>query len=160
MGESEFYKNLTAYANTSVIFSTVSLNNLISEVTSRSLQGQSPYIINAGLLYTSAKNNLSFNLLYNRIGERISEVGYQGYPDIYERGRDIIDFQISKKILKTKGELRLNISDVLNQKIIFYQNMNDKKTYQAGTDFLMNSALTGRGASLSFIYNFSLEKNK
>ena len=109
-------------------------------------------------MYTSAKNDLSFNLLYNRIGERISEVGYQGYPDIYERGRDIIDFQVSKKVLKTKGELRLNLSDILNQNIVFYQNMNDKKTYQSGQDFLMNSAQTGRGISLSFIYNFNLDK--
>lgn len=158
LGKAEWTKNLVAYANASVIFSTVNLNNLVSEVTSRSLQGQSPYIINAGLLYTSAKNDLSFNLLYNRIGERISEVGYQGYPDIYERGRDIIDFQVSKKVLKTKGELRLNLSDILNQNIVFYQNMNDKKTYQSGQDFLMNSAQTGRGVSLSFIYNFNLDK--
>lgn len=160
LGQANFFNNLTAYANGSVIFSTVSLNNLISEVTSRSLQGQSPYIINAGLLYNDPKSNLSFNLLYNRIGERISEVGYQGYPDIYERHRDVIDFQMAKRIFKTKAELRLNISDLLNQRVIFYQNMNDKKTYQPGTDFLMNSALTGRGVSLSFIYNFSLDKNK
>ncbi len=160
IGEANIFKNTIAYTNASVIFSTVNLNNLVSEVTSRSLQGQSPYIINAGLMYTSAKNDLSFNLLYNRIGERISEVGYQGYPDIYERGRDIIDFQMSKRLMKSKAELRLNLSDILNQNIIFYQNMNAKKTYQPGTDFLMNSAQTGRGISLSFIYNFSLEKNK
>lgn len=160
IAQSNFFKNLIGYANGSIIFSTVSLNNLISDVTSRSLQGQSPYIINAGLLYNDPKTNLSFNLLYNRIGERISEVGYQGYPDIYERHRDVIDFQLSKRVLKSKAELRLNISDLLNQRVIFYQNMNDNKTYQADTDFLMNSALTGRGVSLSFIYNFSLDKNQ
>lgn len=160
MGESKLFKNLIAYTNASVIFSTVNLNNLVSEVTQRSLQGQSPYIINAGLLYASANNDFSFNLLYNRIGQRISEVGYEGYPDIYERARDVIDFQMSKKVLKTRGELRLNLSDILNQKIVFYQNTNTSETYQAGTDLLMNAARIGRGVSLSFIYNFSLEKNK
>ncbi len=158
LGQGSFFNNLIAYTNASVIFSTVNLNNLVSEVTSRSLQGQSPYIINAGLLYNDTKSNLSFNLLYNRIGERISEVGYQGYPDIYERGRDVIDFQMSKRLLKNKAELRLNLSDILNQKVIFYQNMNDKKTYQADVDFLMNAARVGRGASISFIYNFTLDK--
>ncbi len=154
----EFFNNLVAYSNASIILSRVNLNSLISEVTSRSLQGQSPYIINAGLQYSNTNNDLSFNLLYNKIGSRISEVGYQGYPDIYEKGRNVIDFQISKKILKSKGELRLNLSDILNEKLIFYQNLDSKTTYNSSKDVIINSVSTGRGASLSFIYNFSLEK--
>jgi TonB-dependent receptor len=158
MGENSFYKNLTAYVNTSVIFSTVNLNSLVSEITSRALQGQSPYLINAGLLFNEPKSNLSFNILYNRIGERISEVGYQGYPDIYEKGRNMLDFQISKKLINNKAELRLNLADVLNEKIYFYQNNNNKKTYQSNIDNIMNTARTGMGASLTFTYNFSLDK--
>ncbi|TCC87040.1 TonB-dependent receptor [Pedobacter frigiditerrae] len=158
ISDNDFYKNLTAYANTSIIFSTVNLNSLVSEITSRALQGQSPYLINAGLLFNEPKTNLSFNLLYNRVGERISEVGYQGYPDIYEKGRNMIDFQISKRLLKNKAELRLNLVDILNEKIYFYQNNNTKNTYQAGTDNIMNTARTGTGASLTFTYNFSLDK--
>ncbi len=158
IGENSFYKNLTAYVNTSVIFSTVNLNSLVSEITSRALQGQSPYLINAGLLFNEPKSNLSFNILYNRIGERISEVGYQGYPDIYEKGRNMLDFQISKKLINNKAELRLNLADVLNEKIYFYQNNNSQKTYQPNTDNIMNTARTGMGASLTFTYNFSLDK--
>lgn len=153
-----FYKNLTTYVNTSIIFSTVNLNSLISEVTSRALQGQSPYLINAGLLFNEPKSGWSFNLLYNRIGERIAEVGYQGYPDIYEKGRNVIDFQIAKKLLKNKAELRLNLADMLNEKIYFYQNTNDRKTFQSGVDNIMNTARTGSGASLTFTYNFGLDK--
>eukprot|EP00388_Colpodella_angusta_P001469 GDKJ01004701.1.p1 GENE.GDKJ01004701.1~~GDKJ01004701.1.p1 ORF type:complete len:724 (+),score=33.54 GDKJ01004701.1:1345-3516(+) len=158
VSESAFYKNLTAYVNSSIIFSTVNLNSLVSEITSRALQGQSPYLINAGLLFSEPKSNLSFNLLYNRIGERISEVGYQGYPDIYEKGRNMIDFQISKRMIKNKAELRLNLADILNEKVYFYQNNNEKKTYQPGEDNIMNTARTGMGASLTFTYNFSLDK--
>lgn len=158
MGENNFYKNLTAYVNTSIIFSTVNLNSLVSEITSRALQGQSPYLINAGLLFNEPKSNLSFNILYNRIGERISEVGYQGYPDIYEKGRNMLDFQISKKLIDNKAELRLNLADVLNEKIYFYQNNNNKKTYQSNVDNIMNTARSGMGASLTFTYNFSLDK--
>ena len=158
IGEHSFYKNLTAYVNTSIIFSTVNLNSLVSEITSRALQGQSPYLINAGLLFNEPKTNLSFNLLYNRIGERISEVGYQGYPDIYEKGRNMLDFQISKKLINNKAELRLNLADILNEKIYFYQNNNREKTYQPKTDNIMNTARAGMGASLTFSYNLSLEK--
>lgn len=158
LNASAFINNLTAYSNASIIFSTVNLNSLVSDVTSRSLQGQSPYLINAGLQYSNVKNDLSFNVLYNRIGQRISEVGYQGYPDIYERGRNVLDFQVSKKLMKNNAELRLNLSDVLNEKVIFYQNLDGNTIYHAAKDNLMNSAITGRGASLSFTYNFSLEK--
>ena len=155
LGESNFYKNLTAYTNASFIISTVNLNSLVSEVTSRALQGQSPYLINAGLQYAAPKNNLAFNLLYNKIGPRIAEVGYEGYPDIYERGRDVVDFQISKNFSR-RLELKLNISDILNQKQVFYQNLNNKKTYQAGTDNIMNAVKFGSGVSLTLKYDFSL----
>ncbi|GAB1462333.1 TonB-dependent receptor [Pedobacter sp.] len=158
INKENFFNNVTAYVNSSVIFSTVNLNSLVSEITSRALQGQSPYLINAGLMYSEPTNGLSFNLLYNRIGQRISEVGYQGYADIYEKGRNVVDFQLSKKMMKNKGELRLNLTDILNEKIIFYQNNNTKNTYQQNVDNIMNTARTGAGASLSFIYNFSLDK--
>lgn len=155
--EGSFLQNLTAYANSALIFSTVNLNSLVSEITNRALQGQSPYLINAGLLYNDPISNLSFNVLYNRIGERISEVGYQGYNDIYEKGRNMVDFQISKKIMKSRGELRLNLSDILNEKIMFYQNTDNNKTYQKG-DNIMNTARVGFGANLTFTYNFGLNK--
>ncbi len=154
--DSKVFDNLIAYANTSIIFSTVNLNSLTSEVTSRALQGQSPYIINGGVQYSSSDNDFSANLLYNRIGQRISEVGYQGYPDIYEKGRNVLDIQFSKKVLSKKAELRLNLSDLLNEKIIFYQNRDKSKLYDADKDRLMNSARMGYGASLSFTYNFSI----
>jgi TonB-dependent receptor len=158
ISKDSFLKNTIAYVNTSIIFSTVNLNSLVSEITSRALQGQSPYLINAGLLFNDQQSKLSFNLLYNRIGERIAEVGYQGYPDIYEKGRNMIDFQMAKKLMNNRAELRLNLIDVLNEKIYFYQNNNTRKTYQAGIDNIMNTARTGTGASLTFTYNFGLDK--
>lgn len=158
LGERALYRNLTAYVNSSLIFSTVNLNSLVSEVTNRALQGQSPYLINAGLLFNDPETNLSFNLLYNRIGQRISEVGYQGYPDVYEKGRNMIDFQLSKRLMQNKAELRLNISDVLNEKIMFYQNNNKAKTYQPAVDNIMNTARIGQSFSLTFSYQFGLDK--
>ncbi len=155
LNKESILENFTAYLNASVIFSTVNLNSLISEVTNRALQGQSPYLVNAGIMFNDPKSNLSFNLLYNRIGERIAEVGYQGYADIYEKGRNMFDLQVAKRVMKNKGELRLNLSDILNEEILFYQNNNASKTYQK-SDNIMNTARTGFGASLTFSYNFSL----
>jgi hypothetical protein len=68
------------------------------------------------------------------VGQRIFLVGYQGYPDIYENARDVLDFQVSKKVLKSQAEIKLNIGDILNQSTVFYQNnTGDAKMAYDGT---------------------------
>ena len=39
------------------------------------MQGQSPYLVNAGLFYQQPKNGWNAAILYNRIGKRIIGVG-------------------------------------------------------------------------------------
>ena len=163
--EIEFRKNLgflapesllehfILFSNASYIKSTVDIG-VLGGNPDRALQGQSPYLINAGLQYTSQKKDFSFNVLYNKAGQRINSVGYQGYPDIYEKGRDMLDFQVSKKVLKGSGEVKLNLSDILNQRVIFYQNMDEKEVYDSKIDRMMNGTRLGSNASISFSYNF------
>ena len=122
----------------------------------RPLQGQSPWLLNAGLQYVLPDNNVSFSALVNRIGPRIAAVGFQGYPDIYENGRTVVDIQAAVKVLKEKGELKLNLSDLLNQRAIFYQNVDraDAKSYNKATDRVQYDYLYGRTISVGFTYNF------
>ena len=47
----------------------------------RQLQGQSNYVLNTGININ--KKNETLNITYNRVGDRISAVGFQGYPDIF-----------------------------------------------------------------------------
>ena len=86
------------------------------------MQGQSPYVINVGLQYDIEKAGVNTTLLFNQIGRRILYVGNEQVPAIWENPRPLLDFQIAKKVLKTKGEIKLNISDIINQKQQFYQN--------------------------------------
>jgi hypothetical protein len=136
-----------------VIKSAVNIASLNLESKERPLQGQSPYLINAGLLYNTTNNGLAFSLLYNRTGERIADVGFAGYPDIYERARDILDFQVGKQLGKN-GELKLNVSDLLNQKTIFYQNLDNKKVYSKTNDQVVNDVKYGVNVSIAYTYNF------
>ena len=124
--------------------------------TDRPLQGQSPWLLNAGLQYVTEDGAFSFSGLVNRIGHRIAAVGFQGYPDIYENGRTMLDFQAAVKVLQSKGELKLNLSDLLNQRAVFYQNVDvaDKKAYNPAKDRVQYNYLYGRNVSLSFAYNF------
>ncbi len=147
-------KNFTVQANASYIYSRVEDAKLS---VNRPLQGQSPYVLNASLLYDLEKAGFSATLLYNRIGERIYLVGDisagAGSPDIYEAPRDLIDFQMSKKVLKSKGEIRLNISDLLNQRQYFYQNADGKKSLQKGKDAYRFTRTFGSTFGLTFNYS-------
>ena len=86
----------------------------------RPIQGLSPYIINAALNYQN--KTWGFNIGYNRFGRRIVNGGTDPRLIQYENSRDVVDLQLSTRILKQKAELRFNISDLLNQYIIIYCN--------------------------------------
>jgi outer membrane receptor protein involved in Fe transport len=149
-------KNFTFLTNLSYIKSKVSDKKLDLD---RPLQGQSSYLINAGILYDLEKLGLNASVLYNQIGERIAYVGTIGTggdfsPDIWESSRPLLDFQATKKILKTKGEIRLSISDILNKKVYFYQNSDGNTKLNKGTDTYRFTRQFGTTFSLTFGYNF------
>ncbi|MBO9205182.1 MULTISPECIES: TonB-dependent receptor [Niastella] len=86
----------------------------------RPIQGLSPYIINAGLNYQN--KTWGFNIAYNRFGRRIVNGGTNPLLIQYENSRDVVDLQLSTRVLNQKAELKLNVSDLLNQYIIIYCN--------------------------------------
>ena len=83
--------NLTIFANGALIRSTIDLSNTASYDSTRALQGQSPYIINAGVTWTLPDWGLATTLVYNVIGDRVAQVGTVGYADVYERHRNLLD---------------------------------------------------------------------
>ncbi|WP_040539696.1 TonB-dependent receptor [Pedobacter arcticus] len=149
------FKNFTFSANASFIKSEVVVSKLVNKDGVRPLQGQSPYLINTGIQYSSTSANaIGFSLLYNRIGKRIWAVGNVSDKDIYENPRNILDFQISKKIAKSKGEFKINYSDILNNKGVFYQDANNNGRFDKNTDYVNISEKYGSSVSISFAYTF------
>jgi outer membrane receptor for ferrienterochelin and colicin len=63
-----FFQQLTFYTNAAYIKGSVQFNGL--DINSP-MQGQSPYLVNGGLNYTSPNDGFSVNFLYNRIGPRL-----------------------------------------------------------------------------------------
>lgn len=148
-----FLRNVTLYVNASYINATVSLPN---RNVSTPLQGQSPYLINTGLFYLTNNGDLSFNILYNRIGQRLAFRGQGDAIDIYEKPRNVIDFQVGKSLMHKRAELKLTVSDILHQPTALYYNYGslDKTAYKEGEDKIIQSRFAGFGTSLSFKYNF------
>ncbi|HMU45519.1 MAG TPA: TonB-dependent receptor [Chitinophagaceae bacterium] len=149
---SDALKNFTVQGNVSYINSKVSDPALQID---RPLQGQSPYVINVGLLYDQEEKGFNATLLFNQIGYRLAYVGNadDGYPDIYEQGRALLDLQLAKKLFQKKGEIRLNISNILNSKGYFYQNNQGKESFQKGSDLYRFTKEFGTTFSLTFNYS-------
>ncbi|HNE49514.1 MAG TPA: TonB-dependent receptor [Chitinophagales bacterium] len=142
-----FLKDFGIVANASYIYSRVHLDSIqaIGQSNNRPLQGQSPYVVNAGIFYNNKDKRVQFNIMYNVIGKRIIYVGAQHYPDIYELPRHTLDFNISY-LFKKGVEISFAAQDLINQKSILVQDGNndgkiDKKNdqifqqYKPGTQF-------------------------
>jgi TonB-dependent receptor len=185
--KTSFLKDLFVTGNASFMRSTVNINqnalgillNKInplyplptrdsSDVRDRPLQGLSPYVLNLGLLYQGKIAGV--NVVYNRIGRRVILSGRSASNDLYENPRDIIDAQLFVKLFKGRGEIKLNISDILAQPFIQYDNSkttrlgggssdqpNDddrNEAFTRGKDFILYEARRGTTMSLSLNYRF------
>ena len=132
--KSGFVDKLNVVFNAAVIKSFVTLPARASnQDRERAMQGQSPYVINAGLLYNDSDKGLQVNIAYNVFGKRIFAIGdfnqQSGIalnPTQYEMPRNQIDLTISKDFGK-KFNAKLGIQDILNEKYQLIQDTNSDK---------------------------------
>ncbi|PWK79604.1 TonB-dependent receptor [Mucilaginibacter oryzae] len=125
---------LDANVDLGTVYSVNAAGKAVPSKRNRPLTGQSPYIINTGILYTG--KHFGFNATYNRFGHRIVYASPDRSEDMYENGRNVIDMQLSYKFLKdNKAEFRLNISNLLNSQMFYYRNQYGpgNKTYPEQT---------------------------
>lgn len=78
----------------------------------RPLQGQAPYTVNTGLIYSIPEIGLSTSLLYNRFGRRLAAVGDSRDEDIYEESRDLLDFALTEQF-SPRVRLKFTARDML-----------------------------------------------
>ena len=139
MDSVKFLNDLTLFSNIAIIRSSIDLSTVVG-ASSRPLQGQSPYVFNAGATYQNNEKEFSVTLNLNKVGPRIFIVGNVNEPDIWENSRTFLDFQIAKTTYKKRLEFKLNIQNILAQKQIFYQN--SAQASVVGNSF-MNTILYG-----------------
>ena len=149
-------KNFSISLNGALIKSKVNFE-AGSKEEDRPMQGQSPYLINAGLFYQHPKTGWNVALLYNRIGKRIIGVGRSlgsagnevRVPDSYEMPRNAIDLSASKKFGKL--EVKAAIRDVLAEKVSFKQ---FEDTGHGEVQQITRRFKPGRSFNLNISYNF------
>lgn len=144
---SKILRNTSVNLNAAWIESEVDIgtnNNAGNLQRFRPLQGQSPYIINAGVYYNDIEKGFSVNAAYNVFGPRIFSVGDVNFPSWWEMPRHSLDFQISK-VWKQRFETKINIQNALNAAYQLFQDDNQDakiddnesliQKYKVGTQF-------------------------
>lgn len=110
--------------------------------TSRELQGQSPLIANVQLGYDDEDRGISANLLYNHVGERITEVGVLGAPDKFEQATHQLDFNFSWS-WSERWSVSLKLKNLLDERFQITQGSETTQAYKKGRE-------VGLGIDLDF----------
>lgn len=99
----------------------------------RELQGQAPYIVNLSLDYTHPDWGTA-RVLYNTIGKRLSAVGENPLPDIFEQRRDQIDLVFITEInpFGTPLTAKLGVENLLNDDYVFDEGGEITRKYDTG----------------------------
>ncbi len=100
----------------------------------RRLQGQSPYMLNFGLVYNSLSFGTSVSVLYNRFGERIAQVGSLYDADIIEAPRDLIDVALTQSFA-SRYEIKITAKDILGKEQVFLQDGRKVKSNLKGSTY-------------------------
>lgn len=115
----------------------------------RELQGQSPYLINAGLNYSDSEIGLQTGLFFNVQGETLEVVGTGIVPDVYTVPFNSLNFTFNKKLgEEKKSTVDIKVSNILNSK--------RKSVYQSykASDKTFTQFNPGTEFSIGYSYNF------
>lgn len=138
--------NFSFIGNLSIIDSKIKLEDNGFQEAERALQGQADFILNAGLYYDALEGDFSASIIYNKVGQKISKVGFGNLGDVIEVPRDQIDISISKKLFEVIS-IKLAVKDLLSQ---------DYKFIQQTPDGDKVSELSKKGQTISVSLSYKL----
>jgi len=120
----KFFKDLSLVGNAAFIKSEVTAQPVL-QIPSSPLQGQSPYMFNAGLYYQNDKAGLQGSLLYNVFGPRIYLLGSvsERTGSVWDLPYNMVDLVVSKKLYKFI-DISLGVQNLLNVTIKQAQDVN------------------------------------
>lgn len=124
----------TVFSNVTVMRSSVQLDTLQALTvtdTRRSLVGQAPFVVNAGLSYANLSGSTSATLLYNVVGDRIFAAGVTPLPNIVEKARHIVDLSLRFPVLGSLSG-RVDARNLLDARYRFLQGNLEREGFDAG----------------------------
>jgi outer membrane receptor for ferrienterochelin and colicin len=178
--------HLTFFGNGTLLKSKVARkdinNDYFTYVGEHALTGQADYIINAGMSLQLFNNTFESTLSFNRTGDYINELGSSDYtrhlsdvalvaavPPYRVKARSLVDLVITQALWKDKCKIKFNISNLLKQRYILYQDINgngkfdtpviidvrkSSSNYRGGIDNAASNITPQRAYSLAVTYTF------
>ena len=140
----QFGRNVFLNANYTFVDSEITLlpaQRTVQTSLKRALAGQSNNLFNVSAEY--ALGGFAARVLYNYLGDRISDVGANQAPDIIEQGRGLLDLTVSQR-LRGLG-IRLTLENLTDSEYLFTQTLNTRETQRLYKP--------GRTLALSIGYN-------
>jgi TonB-dependent receptor len=125
------------FANTTLMKSEITPGNAgISALTNadRPMVGQSEYVVNAGLGWSSPSGSWNATVLYNMAGKRIAEAGAGGLPDAYEQARHLVDASLQFPVI-AEMSVRLDGKNLLDSPYRLTQGDVTRHEYHLGRVF-------------------------
>jgi hypothetical protein len=154
MFTSPVLERISVVFNASIIDSEVNLGReSLGQSNQRPLQGQSPYIVNAGLYYNDLDKGIQFSALYNVVGPRIFIIGFDAYPDIYEMPRNLLEVTSTIR-LSQSFDLRVGVGDIFNQSHVLLQDANQDGRFDRNNDQIIQRYKSGRTFLLGLNFHF------
>lgn len=145
--ENYFVSGNYAWIDSEITLSREVQRDLLLTSTNRPMQGQSPYVFNLKLGYDNFFTRRSAMFLFNVFGERISAIGVEGNPDIYEQPFERLDFVVKWGLNDTYDEQEKKIGYTLSFKA---KNLLDSEREETQADKTVRVVQPGRSFSLSF----------
>lgn len=102
----------------------------------RAMVGQAPYVVNAGLTWTSSGGGASATALYNVVGERVVNAAEAGLPDVVERPRHALDLALRLPLFETISA-KLDAKNLLDAPYEVYQGSVLREHYRSGRVFAL-----------------------
>lgn len=109
----------------------------------RPLEGQSDQVANLALQFYQPRWGTMFRILGGYSGERLTEVGAFGLPDIYEASYTSLDAVVSQSLAFARGlELKLAASNLLDERREFVQGGLIQRSYDPGRKVSLSLSYT------------------
>jgi TonB-dependent receptor len=141
------FQGLTVNSNYTFVRSRVDIGEQdLSVLTTldRPLVGQAEHIVNTGLTYVVPRLRVESRALFNYTGERITDVGALGLPDIIQRGYPHLDLLFTRPFgTEDRWRAEVTVENLLNRQVDFRQANQPFRVYR-----------TGRKISLGISYTF------
>jgi hypothetical protein len=95
-------QDIGVFTNVTVMRSEIDLENVGAGSTepTRAMVGQAPYVVNAGVTYTSRRGSLGVTALYNVVGRRIFAASLLPLPSVYEQERHVVDLSLRFPVVR------------------------------------------------------------